>query len=82
MKRFTSLAYLLLVSTLFSIGQIVTNYPCYAIAKNSGNNNVLYGYSPSDAEWFRISFTQTSNIAAIATDNDEKILYAFESSKR
>lgn len=79
MKRFTALLYLLLTSTLFSMGQITTDYPCYAVAKNSGNSNVLYGYSPDEASWFSISSTQTNNIAALAADNAEKILYAFES---
>jgi len=78
MKMFTSLLFTLLIS-LLSVGQIATEYPCYAIAKNNGNSNVLYGYSPDDANWFRISSTQTNNIAALAVDNDKKILYAFES---
>jgi len=79
MKKFTSLLLAFLLYSYFSTAQIITDYPCYAIAKNYGKANVLYGYSPDTELWSRISNTQTKNVTAIATDSNNGILYAFES---
>lgn len=79
MKNLAKLIVALTISMLSANGQILTDFPCYAVAKNNGDANVLYGYLPNGNEWERISPTQTKTITAIAADSNNQILYAFES---
>lgn len=77
MKKFTSITIIFLVFALFCTAQ-VTDFPCYAITKNSNSENMIFGYSSENNEWSQISSTQSNNIVAIAADSNNGILYAFE----
>jgi len=76
--KFTIAVTILTISSLSCMSQLSTNFPCYAIS-SIGNDQVLFGFSPEELAWFKISSTQTNNIVTIAADSDNKILYAFES---
>lgn len=59
--------------------QILTDYPCFAVAKNNGTINNLHAYSPVNHLWDLVGNTSTQNIAAIAVDSEAGILYAVDS---
>jgi len=60
-------------------GQILTDLPCFSIAKNNGTANNLYTYIAPDNIWNLVGNTGTNNIAAIAADSEIGILYAADS---
>jgi len=59
--------------------QILTDYPCFAVAKNNGTINNLHAYSAESNLWDFVGNTSTNNIAAIAVDSEAGILYAVDS---
>lgn len=78
MKKFTFALVISFVFTILVNAQIATDFPCYAISKNGNSENIIFGYSPDNADWSPISSTQTNNIVAIAADSNNKVLYAFD----
>jgi len=60
-------------------GQILTDFPCYAVSKNNGTVNNLFEYDPVTSEWGLIGNTGTNYVGAIAADSGNGILYTVES---
>jgi len=64
-------------SALF--GQVLTDFPCFSVAKNNGSSNNLYVYDSESNYWNLAGATGTNNIAAISADSETGILYAVDS---
>lgn len=60
-------------------GQILTDYPCFSVAKNNGSVNNFYAYDAEAHAWNLVGETSTNNIAAIAADSETGILYTVDS---
>lgn len=58
------------------LAQIYSDYPCYAVALNNGNSNVLFKYQPSTFAWDSIGITGGYNTKAIAVNGLDEIIYA------
>jgi len=65
----------------FINAQILTDYPCFAVANNNGTINNLHMYNPETNEWNLVGNTETNNIAAIAADSKNGLLYTVDSAE-
>lgn len=72
---FTSILCFLLLS-LVTNGQLISDYPCYAIARNNGNANVLFKYKVGSAVWDSIAVTGAYDIKSLALDPLKELIYA------
>lgn len=63
----------------YAYGQNTNDYPCFAVAKNNGAANMLYGFSPEISLLEPIGPTGTNQIVAITINSNQRTIYAFES---
>jgi len=75
----------LLISLFFcaivaqSNAQILSDFPCYAVAEDNGEPNFFFEYDSSTESWTNVGVTGTSFIESIATDPINDIIYAMDS---
>jgi len=77
--------YLKLIIALFfcvvvtkSNAQILSNFPCYAVAEDNGAPNFFFEYDPLSQSWTNVGVTGTGFIESIATDPINDIIYAMD----
>jgi len=58
--------------------QILSDFPCYAVAEDNGAPNFFFEYNPETEDWTNVGVTGTSFIESIATDPINKIIYAMD----
>jgi len=78
MKNVSLIICLLIATTQFNQAQILTSSPCYTVATNNGQSNVLFEYDPDSNTWLQVGITGTNFIRAIAIDALSGIMYAAE----
>jgi len=58
--------------------QILSDFPCYAVAEDNGAPNFFFEYDPVSKSWANIGVTGTGFIESIATDPINDIIYAMD----
>lgn len=58
--------------------QILSDFPCYAVAEDNGAPNFFFEYDPTSESWTNVGVTGTSFIESIATDPVNNIIYAMD----
>jgi len=80
MKNIILTICVVIVFTQFNRAQISVDFPCYTVATNNGQSNVLFELDQTTNQWFQVGATGTNFLEAIAIDAISGIIYAAEGS--
>jgi len=69
---------LIFIYIQFNLAQTLTHTPCYTVAANNGQPNILFEYDPTTNTWFQVGTTGTNFMGAIAIEPTSGIMYAVE----
>jgi len=78
MKNFLLPCVSIFLLTLQVKSQFFKDFPCYVVAHNNGNANILFEFDPITSQWIEVGLTGTNNIKAIAADQTINKLYAVD----